>query len=127
MKRFLKYLIMSIVIVAFCEASGASDAVSLQIDPFSGSSIESIEPTSFISEPENELCLPRQVSFAAPARLKSTTRRTDNVQRQNFEFVKSGSVIRPSVRYLVQQFSIASCSSLSDASSRVVRLGRLVI
>lgn len=127
MKRFLKYLIFSILAVALYKVSGESGVSSSVPEPFSGSSIESVELTTFLSEPQNDFCLPRQITYSSPARLKSGSRRTENVLRQNVQFVKSGSVVNPSVRLLVQHYSTTSFSSLSDPSARLVRMRKFVI
>lgn len=126
MTRFLKYLILSIVAVALCEASGVSVASSSYDGP-QCPVIENLESSSFLSETDDDLCLPRQISYASATRLQSSIRRTDNVHRSSFEFVKAGSVINLSVRGFVQNHFTLVHSSLEDTLSRLASLGRLII
>lgn len=101
MKRFLKYLILSFVAVALCEASGVSDSSS-SYDGVQYSVIENLKSSSFLSETDDEDCLPRQISYAGSTRVQSSIRMTNNFHRNSFEFVKAGSVINLSVRGFVQ-------------------------
>lgn len=126
MKLLIKYLILFIVAAVFTEAQDRSD-VSSDNHTFQCNLVETAEVTTFLSETDSDFCVPRQISSASTARVQGNTRRTDNVQRQNVEFVKSGKIIKSSVRYLVQKKSEALYSSPSDSGLKLARLGKLII
>lgn len=89
--------------------------------------IENGGTSTYLTETDNEVCVPRQVSFASSARVQGKARRTENVQRQSFEFVRSGKIINPAIRYFIQKKSINNHSSLSDPADKLARLGKLII
>lgn len=89
--------------------------------------IENGGTSTYLAETDNEVCVPRQVSFASSARVQGKARRTENVQRQSFEFVRSGKIINPAIRYFIQKKSINNHSSLSDPADKLARLGKLII
>lgn len=141
MKQTLKYLIIFALTVVFAEASewsGASFATSSgHIERREGRGcgiseevadiIENGGTSTYLTETDNEVCVPRQVSFASSARVQGKARRTENVQRQSFEFVRSGKIINPAIRYFIQKKSINNHSSLSDPADKLARLGKLII
>lgn len=124
MKRVLKYLILFIVAVAFFEAP---DRVDISEHCVQDKMIENVEISTFLSETDHDFCLPRQVSSSGLARLQSNTRRNDNIQRQSFEFVKSGKAINPNIIYFVQKITINTYSSLTDPAHLLACLGKLII
>lgn len=117
MRGLLKYLILFIVSAVSWEAADTSDF------PLEKAELSTV----CVSEAESDFCLPAKVSFASPARVQSGMRRTDNIQRQNLEFVKAGKIINPAVRHLNLKASINSRSSLSDPADKLLSLGKLII
>lgn len=126
MKNLLKYLLLSIIALAFYDsARGAypcgQETVSANLP------IEIIEADTYISSPDYALSVPRQVSFANSARLQSSSRRQDSTQRQNTECVKSGKVINSGIRFVALRQSLFSHSSLTEPSHTLTRLCRFII
>ena len=80
-----------------------------------------------LSEPDHELCLPRQISVSGPVRVQSGARRTGGVQRTSLEFTKAGKTVNAGVRYSVQNKSIISHSSMIEPCCRLISLGKLII
>lgn len=103
-------------VVSFEAADSADDVV--------GKS--EVSSTCF-TESDYDYCLPVRASIAGPVRIHSTSRRNVNVQRQNFEFVKSGRIINPGIRCLIQKTSINNNTSLTDPASRLLSLCKLII
>lgn len=126
MKRMIKYLILFIVAAAFAEARDCADVSSVN-EPFDISSVDSAEVSTYLSVADYDFSLPRQVSSAGMARVQGNTRRNDTVQRQNFEFVRAGKTVNPSIRYLVQKTSLNTFSSLTDPSFKLDYQGKLII
>lgn len=131
MKKWLKYLLVSIIALAFYDSAGEFfDSPSLH-----GEYTSSICSTT-ISNPETDICAPRQESsVTAPrpasnvssSRIQSNGRRYESNHRQNFEFVKSGKTINSGIRYVLQKQSIFNHSSLIEPASRLVCLCRFII
>ena len=131
MKKWLKYLLVSIVALAFYNGAGEFfDSPSLY-----GEYTSSISSTT-ISNPETDICAPRpESSVTAPrpasnvssSRIQSNGRRHESSHRQNFEFVKSGKTINSGIRYVLQKQSIFNHSSLIEPASRLVCLCRFII
>lgn len=117
MRGVLKYLILFIVSVVSWEAAESSDL------PLEEASLSTV----CLSETDSDFCLPAKVSFASPARVQSGARRTDNIQRNTFEFVKAGKLINSGIRCFMLRTSLSGNSSLSDPSRKLLFLGRLII
>lgn len=126
MRKWLKYLISLMFVVAFwnCKDSLLSTA------PETTSKAQAISEAvcdNIISSSESELCLPRQISYASPYRAQSTARRTTGYSRASFEFAKSGKIINAGLRYLTQRKSILTHSSLIEPAHKLLYLGKLII
>lgn len=126
MRGLFKYLIPFILSVVFFAASDRS-VVSVSEAVLFGDIPESIETATNLSAKESVPCLPRQVSFATAVHAQNSARRTDNIQRQNFSFVRSGKVITPDIIFFIQEISRNTYSSLTDPASRLVSLCRFII
>lgn len=125
MISLLKYLLPVIFAATFwCGAGHSADVVE---EYFMGSSITASVSQTAISASDQELCLPRQVSFANTVRLIGNARRTGSIQRSSLEFAKSGKVINAGVRYFTQNISIIIHSAMIKPSCRLKCLGRLII
>lgn len=126
MGKYLKYLLPLMMVLAFwnCtdESGSAVDGKEYQIISFNETDWH-----SNISEPESELCLPRQVSYANSHKVQNTARRTTGAGRSNIEFAKSGKIINAYIRYSIQRKSITTHSSLAESSHRLFYLGKLII
>lgn len=117
MRGMLKYLILFIVSAVSWEAADIQDM------PLEKAELSTI----CLSEADSDFCLPARVSFSSPARIQTGTRRTDNIQRQSFEFVKSGKVINPAISCVILRTSVNGRSSLSDPARKLLCLGKLII
>jgi hypothetical protein len=141
MKNWLKYLLVSIVALAFYNGAGehlvAERCSSEAIENTSG--IENVYNSSVctnLSSPDSDFCAPRpEPSVTAPrpapnvssSRMQSNGRRHESSSRQNFEIVKSGKTINSGIRYVLQKQSIFSHSTLIEPASRLVCLCRFII
>lgn len=125
MKNLLKYLLPFIVVAAFAGGSAGSSSACDE-EKVSGFSIDAATYTVSLSSAESDFCLPRQVSNVNTCRIQGNSRRTENVQRQGFEFIKSGKVINAGIRYFIQKNSITHSSHFVPAY-RVISLGKLII
>lgn len=126
MKNLLKYLLPFIVAAAFAGGSAGSSSACDE-EKVSGFSIDAATYTVSLSSAESDFCLPRQVSNVNTIRIQGSSRRTENVQRQGFEFIKSGKVINAGIRYFIQKNSIVTHSSHFVPAYRVISLGKLII
>ena len=126
MKRLLKYLFLVIVSVLFWNSADYSISP-VSEDRQMAKCISDLEYHANISAPDSQLCLPRQVSYSNVQRVQGSSRRTNVVHRNNFEFIKSGKEINADLRYLIQKKSIIIHSSLIRPSNRLLSLGRLII
>ena len=125
MKKLLKYILFSMIALAFYNGARADS----YCDDISLADIQN-EITAidcFVSSPQTDICIPRQVSTFTSVRLQTSGRRPDNFQRQNFECVKSGKVINALIRYFVQRNTILTHSSLVEPSHTLIRLCRFII
>ena len=132
MKKWLKYLLVSIVALAFYNGAGeyfvAERCASEAIENTSG--IENVYTSAVctnLSSPDSDFCPARQISSVTAPRLQSNGRRHESTSRQNFEFVKSGKIINSGIRYVLQKQSILSHSTLIEPASRLVCLCRFII
>lgn len=126
MKKLLKYLLPVIAVLAFwncmdAPVRSAAEEVSVAM------SLEEAAYQTTISDPESELCLPRQVSSANFHRVQSTARRTGGACRNNIEFIKAGKMVNADIKYSVQIKDIIIHSSLIEPAHRLLCLGRLII
>ena len=125
MKKLLKYILFSIVALAFYNGASADS----YCDDISLADIQN-EITAidcFVSSPQTDICIPRQVPTFTSVRLQTSSRRPDNFQRQNFECVKAGKVINAGIRYFVQRNTILTHSSLVEPSHTLITLCRFII
>lgn len=125
MKRLLKYLLLGLI--AFALHERAEDSRSHEADtlPADISSL-TVEYDDCLSPVQHDFSLPRQTSSVNNVRLQSS-RRPDNIQRHNFECVKSGKVINACIRYSLQRQTRIAESSLAEPSLILPRLCRFII
>lgn len=126
MRSFFKYLILLFLTVAFSNATEknipSSDNSLLD---FSTDFVESYILTS--SPSNSDFSLPRQISITTQLRSQSTIRRVDNFNRINFEFIKAGRIVNPTIKFLVQKQSHSLHSSLVEPANRLVLLCKYII
>ena len=125
MKNLLKYLLLSLVALAF--HMGAKDDLSAHEDIQDYASAYTASLNVSITAPTTDICLPRQVSTVSAPRLQSNSNRHETTHRQNFEVVKSGKTINATIRYVVQKQSLIIHSSLIEPANKLVSLCRLII
>ena len=127
MKNLLKYLLLSLVALAF--HMGAKD------DMFAHEDIQDYDYASTCTAslnvgrtaPTTDICIPRQVSTVTVPRLQSNSNRHETSHRQNCEVVKSGKTINAALRYVVQKQSLIIHSSLMEPANKLASLCRLII
>ena len=129
MKKILKYLLLSLVALAF--HMGAKDDLSAHEDiqdyDYDYASAYTASLNVSITAPTTDICLPRQVSTVSVPRLQSNSNRHETSHRQNHEVVKSGKTINSILRYVVQKQSLIIHSSLMEPANKLVSLCRLII
>ena len=126
MKRWLTYLLPLVVLTLFWNCKDDTTSTS----PDKASIVHAISETvcdNVISASDSELCLPRQISYASPSRIQTTSRRTTSHCRVNIEFAKSGKVINAGLRYFIQSKSILIRSSIIEPAHKLLYLGKLII
>lgn len=126
MKGVLRYLVLFIVSASLY--NGAEKSFS----PAADDSSSDFYPEAFVcqaslSSPDHDVCLPRQVSFAAPVNTQGSARRVEHSGRHCPEFIKAGKTVNPDIIYFVQKISIDGHSSLTEPAQMLCRLGRLII
>lgn len=126
MKKLLKYILPVIVAAAF---AGSADRNECRLtDGLPGDvSIYAEACQTSLSEPDSELCLPRQTSLANAPQVQSSARRTSTTQRNSFEFTKAGKVENAGLRYFIQTVFIITRSPLADPANILLSSGKLII
>lgn len=107
MKHFLKYLILFLVAVTFFEAPAKSDITSI---PTSISS-------TYLSEPEADICILRQSSGSHIVRPRHNAKKTDSLHKDAFVLIKSRKPTKHTNKY----------PSYTDNTINLIRIGRLLI
>ena len=123
--KLLKYLLPIVVFAVFSYSTDASVPETME-DFLREYAVEAASQDS-VSPAETELCLPRQISVANTLRVQNTARRTNCSLRTSLEFAKSGKVINAGLRYFIQRSSIYRHSSMTEPSSILLSLGKLII
>lgn len=127
MEKLLRYLISILIAVAFISGIDKPESVSVEDSVESLASDEIAYYTDFsASEINTDLFLPRQASTNV-LRVQSTTKRTSNVHRNNFEFVNSGTQINLSAKHFVQKKSLISHIRFIKPALRLISFGKLII
>lgn len=128
MEKLLRYLISILIAVAFIRGIDKPGSVSVEDSVESLASDEIAYYTDFsTSEINTDLFLPRQASSTNVLRVQSTTKRTSNVHRNNFEFVNSGTQINLSAKHFVQKKSLISHTHFIKPAHRLISFGKLII
>ena len=127
MKNLLKYLLLSLVVLAF--HIGAKDGLSAHedIQDYDCASAYTASLNVSITAPTADICIPRQVSTVSVPRLQSNSNRHETSHRQNHEVVKSGKTINSILKYVVQKQSLILHSTLMEPANKLVSLCRLII
>ena len=125
MKKLLKYILFCIVALAFY--NGARTGSYTEDISLADIQNEITTIDCFVSSPQTDICIPRQVSIFTSVRLQTSSRRPDNFQPQNFDCVKSGKIVNAGIRYFVQRKSILAHSTLVEPSHTLIRLCRFII
>lgn len=126
MKNLLKYLIPLLVIVAFHNAAGRFDIPSQYSDK-SNTPVENSTFSVGLSSVGSCLNLPRQISVSSPIRVEESARRIESYSRQSVVFVKAGKLINTGIRYSIQKMVCVVKTSLTQHSSKLIFLGKLII
>ena len=125
MRKLLKYLLPFMVFAVFSYSTDASEPETME-DFLKEYAVDAASQDS-VSPTETELCLPRQISVANTLRVQNTARRANCSLRTSLEFTKSGKVINAGLRYCIQRKSILIHSSMTEPSSILLSLGKLII
>ena len=126
MKRCLTYLLPLFLVALFWNykdrlISTAPDELS-PLHIMSGTLSDNV-----ISASESEFCIARQISYASPSRIQTSSRRTNSYSRISSAFAKSGKLINPRLRYFIQTKFISIHSSLIEPAQKLLYLGKLII
>ena len=126
-KKLLKYLLLSLVALAF--HMGAKDDLFAHedIQDYDCASAYAASLNVSITAPTTDICIPRQASTVSVPRLQSNSNRHETSHRQNHEVVKSGKAINTILGYVVQKQSLIIHSSLMEPANKLVSLCRLII
>lgn len=127
MKNLLKYLLLSLVAMAFYMGDKSDLFAHEDVQEYDYASAYTTSLNVSITSPETDICIPRQVSTVTVPRLQSNSNRHDTSRRQNHEVVKSGKTINSILRYVVQKKSLIIHSSLMEPANKLVSLCRLII
>ena len=126
MKNCLKYILLSILALAFY--NGAKGDLSYgEYDFFSEFQMEHVlEPDTYVSAPQNDICPPRQVSTLSVPRVQTGSRH-DSSSRQNSDLVKSSKTISSGYNYITRNKILIQYSPLMDPGHRLDRFCRFII
>ena len=127
MKNLLKYLLLSIVTLAFHMGAKADLFAHEDVQEYDCAGAYTTSLNVSITSPKTDICIPRQVSTVTVPRLQSNSNRHETGHRQNYEVVKSGKTINSCLRYCVQKKSLIIHSSLMEPANKLVSLCRLII
>ena len=127
MKNLLKYLLLSIVTLAFHMGAKADLFAHEDVQEYDYASACTASLNVSITTPKTDICIPRQVSTVTVPRLQSNSNRHETSHRQNHEVVKSGKTINSILRYVVQKKSLITHSTLMEPANKLVSLCRLII
>ena len=127
MKKLLKYLLLTLVTLAFHMGAKADLFAHEDIQEYECASVYTASLNVSITSPKTDICIPRQVSTVTVPRLQSNSNRHETSHRQNHEVIKSGKTINSILRYVVQNKSLISHSSLLEPANKLVSLCRLII
>ena len=126
MLKILKYLF--VIIVAAAVWSGADSAVEdILQERLDELSLEYVDCRTVVSEQGSEPCLPRQVTTTSVHHAQAGLRKSNNVQKNKFEFIKSGKVMNAGVRFIIQNRSIILNSSRCEPGHILLSQGRFII
>lgn len=126
MKKLLKYLFPLVLALTFWSCAENSRSL-ISEDPVTPTALNDASRQANISASDSQLCLPRQVTYANTQTVQGTARRTNSVNRNNIEFMKSGKVLNAGLIYFIQRKSIIIHSSLIEPANRLLYLGHLII
>ena len=127
MKNLLKYLLLSIVTLAFHMGAKADLFAHEDVQEYDYASAYTTSLDVSITSPKTDICIPRQVSTVTVPRLQSNSNRHETSHRQNHEVVKSGKTINSILRYVIQKKSLITHSTLMEPANKLVSLCRLII
>ena len=127
MKSLLKYLLLSLVTLAFHMGAKADLFAYEDVQEYDYTSAYTTSLDVSITSPKTDICIPRQVSTVTVPRLQSNSNRHETSHRQNHEVVKSGKTINSILRYVVQKKSLITHSTLMEPANKLVSLCRLII
>ena len=127
MKNLLKYLLLSIVALAFYLGAKGDLIAHEDIQDYDCASTCSASLNVSITAPETDIYVPSQDSTVNVPRLQSNSSRHETSHRQNHEVVKSGKTINSILRYVVQKKSLIIHSTLMEPANKLVSLCRLII
>ena len=127
MKNLLKYLLLSLVTLAFHMGAKADLFAHEDVQGYDYASAYTTSLDVSITSPKTDICIPRQVSTVTVPRLQSNSNRHETSHRQNHEVVKSGKTINSILRYVVQKKSLIKHSTLMEPANKLVSLCRFII
>lgn len=126
MEKLLKYLIPIILLaVVVCGNIGKLDSFS-DTSPTIGVTSEVISCYSDAVY-DSDCLVQSPITTSHSFRLQTTTKRTNNTCKNNFEFVKFGRIADCNITNLLQKKSITRYSSFIKPSHRMICLDKLLI
>lgn len=126
MKTLLKYLFPLVLALAFLSFAENRGSLASE-EPAAASVLNEASCHANISASDSQLCLPRQITYANTQTVQGTARRTNSVNRNNIEFMKSGKILNAGLIYFIQRKSIIIHSSLIEPANKLLYLGQLII
>lgn len=126
MKKLLKYLFPLVLALTFWSCAENSRSM-VSEGPVTPAALNDASRQANISASDSQLCLPRQVTYANTQTVQGTARRTNSINRNNIEFMKSGKVLNAGLIYFIQRKSIIIHSSLIEPANKLLYLGQLII
>ena len=127
-KNILNYFFLFFLFaVAFLSGAGKQDCVVSDSSPINTTTSEVVPCFSDYSPSDSDLFIPRRTSTANAVRMQSTAKRTNNVYKNNFEFVKAGRVINVGVGNFIRKESLAFHPLFINLDKRFIRIGKLII
>ncbi len=127
MRNLLKYLILSLIVLAFNKDVKGDWFIQEDIKIDYSTNVCTASLNASIAIPKTEICIPRQISIASTVRLQSHSSRHKTSHRHNHEVVRSGKAVNSIIRYGVQKYSSIIHSSLMEPANKLAILHRLII
>ena len=120
MKKVVKYIILSVLALAFYDSTRAKEGYAEDI-------FHCDIQNACLSSPDVDLCIPRPVSSVNSVHMQNNNGRSENSHRNNEECFKSGKTVNSGIRYIAQRKSLLFHSSHIEPTYTQVLLCRFLI